>query len=294
MQHRFSTAERTLLDSANARVFFDGVFTRPKLNHPEGVAIGPDGWIWAGTDAGDIFRISPDGQNHKVTYQLGGFALGLAFDGSRALFVCDLERACVLRVDLATGTVAQWSHPALRIPNFPVVDRASGQLFVSDSHDPGRAGPGIFAFDLETGDSTLWLDAPLQFANGLAMREDERAVYVAETFARRVSRVAINDDGTAGPPEPFATDLDGLPDGLAFDAVGNLVVGCYEPSRLLRIPAKGGTGEVLIEDATAHVLCHPTNIAFAGDRLFAANLGRWHITAIDMDIGAPALWEFNQ
>ena len=39
----------------------------------------------------------------------------------------------------------------------------------------------------------------------------------------------------------------------------------------------------------AHTLAHPTNIAFSGDTLYTANLGRWHIAAIDMDIGADIL-----
>jgi hypothetical protein len=30
------------------------------------------------------------------------------------------------------------------------------------------------------------------------------------------------------------------------------------------------------------MLCHPTNVAFRGGTLFAANLGRWHVTAIDL------------
>jgi hypothetical protein len=42
---------------------------------------------------------------------------------------------------------------------------------------------------------------------------------------------------------------------------------------------------VLIDDWEAHTLSNPTNIAFGGkdfDQLFAANLGRWHITKIDI------------
>ena len=122
------------------------------------------------------------------------------------------------------------------------------------------------------------------------MRSGEDAIYVCETFAPSVSRIAINPDGTAGAISTFANSLPGLPDGIAFDEDGNLIVGCYEPSRLLRISADGTRTDVLIEDATAHVFCHPTNIAFDGDQLFTANLGRWHIARVSMDIGAAPLW----
>jgi gluconolactonase len=37
------------------------------------------------------------------------------------------------------------------------------------------------------------------------------------------------------------------------------------------------------------VICHPTNIAFDGSTLYAANLGRWHITHIATDTFAEPL-----
>jgi hypothetical protein len=40
--------------------------------------------------------------------------------------------------------------------------------------------------------------------------------------------------------------------------------------------------EILIEDRAATIMAHPTNIALKGDTLYTANLGRWHITAIDL------------
>jgi hypothetical protein len=42
---------------------------------------------------------------------------------------------------------------------------------------------------------------------------------------------------------------------------------------------------LLIDDWEAHTLSNPTNIAFGGknlDQLFSANLGRWHISRIDL------------
>lgn len=290
MRYSFATAETTLLPPGNARVFFDGIFADPKLSHPEGVAIGPDGWIWAGNEDGDICRVSPDGQTYERVATTGGFALGLAFHGDRALFVCDLRHAAVFRLDLATREMTRFTEPGIRIPNYPLVDAARGRLLVSDSHAPDTPGPGIWSFDLETGRGGLWYAHDMHFANGIATRPGEDALYVCETFAPAITRIAILPDGRAGEARPFATDLPGLPDGIAFDRAGNLVVGCYEPSRLLRITPDGARCDVLIEEPTAHVFCHPTNVAFAGDRLYTANLGRWHLTEVTMDVGAEPLW----
>ena len=287
--YRFATAAETLLPMARARVFFDGTFSEPRLSHPEGVAVGPDGWIWCGTERGEILRIAPDGSVMEEVASTGGFALGLAFDGDRRLFVCDLRHAAIFALDLATRALTKFADGGIRIPNYPAVDRARGRLLVSDSYAADQPGPGVWAYDLTTGEGGLWYDAPLVFANGLALAAG--ALFVCETFARRVLRIEIAADGSVGAAAPFVEDLPGLPDGIAFDAAGNLVVACYEPSRLLRVSADGMRTAVLVEDPTAHLFAHPTNIAFAGDRLFSANLGRWHITEVAMDSGAPPLWQ---
>jgi hypothetical protein len=52
---------------------------------------------------------------------------------------------------------------------------------------------------------------------------------------------------------------------------------------VLRLSADGRTAEIYIEDPTAHLFAHPTNIAFDGPALYTANLGRWHVTRIDTD-----------
>jgi sugar lactone lactonase YvrE len=187
----------------------------------------------------------------------------------------------VFRLDPGTRMLARFSPPGIRIPNFPVVDRARQRLLVSDSHAFGKAGPGVWAYDLATGEGALWYAAPLAFANGMALTRDGAALLVAETFARRVVRIPILADGTAGEAFPFATDLPGLPDGLALDDAGQVFVGCYEPSRILRLSPDGRPADIYIEDATAHLLAHPTNLAFDGSTLYTANLGRWHITCID-------------
>lgn len=271
-----------------ARVLFDGIFSEPRLSHPEGVAVGPDGWIWVGNQDGDLCRIAPDGSRIERVASTGGFALGLAFDGARALYACDLRHAAVFRLDLATRELTRLKAEGLHVPNYPVVDRARRRLLVSDSLGEGRSGPSIWTFPLDGGEGRVWDDRPLSFANGMALDGDR--LLVAETFERRIWEVRIAPDGSPGERRLHAEDVPGYPDGLALDREGNLLVSLYEPSRILRI-APSGEVRVLIEDVTAHVLAHPTNIAFAGDRLYAANLGRWHVTEIAVDIGARPLWE---
>ncbi len=144
-------------------------------------------------------------------------------------------------------------------------------------------------FDATTGAGALWWDRPMAFANGMVLSEDGRSLYVVETFGRRVSRIAIGDDGAPAGIATYVENLPGLPDGLALDRAGRLYISCYEPSRILRAPVGGGSVEIFAEDVTAHLVCHPTNIAFSGSALYAANLGRWHITRIETGVDAESV-----
>lgn len=275
--------QQALLPFDRGSSFFDGTFTEPQLNHPEGIAFDSEGNVWCGGERGEIFRIAADGSGIEQIATTGGFALGFAFDGDGFLYVCDLKHAAVFRLDPRTRELIRFADGdgegrRIRIPNAPAVDAKTGRLFVSDSHDSAQAGPGIWQFDLATGKGALWYDQPLRFANGIALAPDGGSLYVAETFARRISRIPILSDGSPGEKETV-TQLDALPDGLAFDPQGRLYISCYEPSMLFRWSESRGL-ELLFYDEEAHLLCHPTNCAFRGDDLYTSNLGRWHITKI--------------
>lgn len=277
-----------VLDPGACRVFFDGTLTEPRLDHPESVAIHADGSVWCGGEFGQIYRIAPDGSAIEEVASTGGFCLGLAFDADWNLFACDLKHAAVMRLDARTGTVGRFAEGAagrrFRIPNFPAFDPV-GRLYVSDSNGFKEPGPGIYRFEPD-GSGTLWYGREIDFANGIAFSPDGAFLYVAETFSSSIFRIPIEDDGSPGERENVLHLPGVLPDGLAFDVEGNLYVGCYEPSQILRVAADGA--ECLARDEEAHLLCHPTNVAFRGTTLFASNLGRWHITAIDVGReGAP-------
>lgn len=281
---------RMLLRDDDAAVFFDGALTDPQLDHPEGLAVHPDGSIWCGGERGQIYRLDPDGRTLVEVASTGGFSLGMAFDAAAEhLFVCDLKHAAVFRVDTGSGTVERFADGApggaFRIPNYPAFG-PQGQLYVSDSHAFGEPGPGVWRVDAE-GRAALWYERPVNFANGLAFDATAAHLYVAETFGNAIFRIPLLDDGSAGDREHVASLPGALPDGLAFDATGDLYVGCYEPSQVLRI-ARDGRVDVLYRDVTAHTLAHPTNIAFRGTTLFTANLGRWHLTRLNAGVqGLP-------
>ena len=279
-----------LISIDRASVFCEG------LDHPEGVAVHPDGSVWAGGEAGQIYRISPDGQKLREVASTGGFVLGLAFSpGATWLLVCDLRNRCLWRLDPGTGRLQEFARGVgdgdqFKIPNYAAFAR-DGTLYVSDSgtfrHTDGR----ILRFDRDHGGrGCVWHAGPFNFANGLALAPDECALYVVCSFAHCVERVEILPDGRAGRRAVFAELPKTIPDGLAFDAAGSLYVSCYAPNQIYSVSPDGQI-ELLLDDWEAHTLSNPTNIAFGGpqfDQLFTANLGRWHLTRIDLGrVGAP-------
>jgi gluconolactonase len=277
-----------ILPLERANIFYDG------LDHPEGVAVHPDGSVWAGGEAGQIYRLAPDGSSAEEVASTSGFVLGIAFSPDASwLAACDLRKKCVWRLDLDTLALSEFARApddgeALSIPNYPVFG-LDGTLYVSDSGAFREVNGRILAFDPD-GRGRVWHAGPFNFANGMCLTPAGDALYVVCSWLPGVERVAIREDGSAGEREVMATLPDTVPDGVAVDASGTLYVSCYTPSRIYRVEP-GRQPEVFIDDWEAHTLGNPTNIAFAGpdfDQLLAANLGRWHLTRIDAGVrGAP-------
>jgi len=263
-------------------IFADG------LDHPECIAVHPDGSVWAGGEAGQVYRVSADGNEIKEVVNTGGFNLGLAFSPDMSwLAICDLKNHCVWKLDLQSMSLIKFAVGAegvlFNIPNYPCFSK-DGHLWVSESGAFRQITGKLFRFDKE-GNGVIWHDGPFNFANGLALSAKEDWLYVACTWLPGVERIAINADGSAGVREIYCTLPQSCPDGLAFDAEGNLYVGCYAPNCIYKVTPDKEVS-LLIDDWEAHTLSNPTNLAFGGkdfNELYTANLGRWHISKINID-----------
>jgi sugar lactone lactonase YvrE len=125
-----------------------------RLRHAECVAIDAAGDVWCGGESAEIYRIDGDGSALELVASSDGASLGIAFDESGCLHVCDAFVGAVDRLDPRSGELQRFARVepgAMRIPNFPVVDTRRGYLYVSDSHSFDEAGPGIWTFDRQQG-----------------------------------------------------------------------------------------------------------------------------------------------
>lgn len=270
-----------------ASIYADG------LDHPEGLAVHPDGSVWAGGEAGQVYRITEGGRKIEEVANTGGFVLGIAFSpGAEWLAICDLGKHCVWKLNLEDHKLELFADGAeghrFNIPNYPVFDR-EGNLYVSESGAFREVKGKILKFSRD-GKGHIWHSGPFNFANGMALSPGGKFLYVTLSFLPGVERIALNPDGSAGERSLVCTLPETVPDGLAFDAAGNLYVSCYSPNKIFRVTPEGETS-LLAYDWDGHTLSNPTNIAFGGPelrQLFTSNLGRWHITKIDLGVrGLP-------
>jgi gluconolactonase len=249
------------------------------LDHPECVAFDKGGQLWAGGEAGQVYRIDPAGQVETVA-TLGGFTGGIAFSPrDHALYVCNASLGLV-RLE-ADGRHTVWARGAgghtLVYPNFLVFDRR-GRLYVSDSGHWKKQNGFLLRFESD-GDGRV-LAGPFGYANGLALSADERSLFLVESDTDRVYRFDLTSAGEPGQCEAYAEAVGRLPDGLALDESGNLYVACYASDEIWRI-APSRVRTLLAWDHHAIRLSRPTNLAWGGangDVLYVANLGRTTIT----------------
>ena len=256
------------------------------LDHPEGVAWGPDGRVYAGGEAGQVYAIGADGEVDEIA-STGGFMYGITVDGDGTVFACDFGRAEIARV-AADGTISSYStgtadHP-IRVPNFTAFD-GLGDLYVTDSGAWGAEDGLVFRVDTD-GTTDVWTDRVPGFPNGCCLSAEGDALLVVESSRRRVVRVPIGPDGAAGAPETLVELAGSQPDGIALAADGTMFVGCYRPDRIWRVTPEGRP-EIWLDDPDGVALNQPANVAFIGaglDRLAISSLGGWSIVAIDAGV----------
>lgn len=242
------------------------------LDHPECLAFDRAGFLWAGGEAGQIYRISPDGARDLIA-EIGGFSAGLAWTPDDAeIFVCNPKHG-IVRVN-RTG---EWSVVAKRIakhdlvsPNYGVFDR-QGNYYVTDSGNwKKRNGWLLRRAPDGTGEV---LAGPFGYANGLALSADEQQLFLVESDTDSVHRI----DLATGQVSLYADRVGRLPDGLALDAEGHLFASCYASDDIHRI-SPSQEKSLFAYDRWAILLSRPTNIAFHDGYLYVANLGRTTIT----------------
>ena len=221
----------------------------------EGIAVSDTGTIYYGTADGRVMRLMPNADNEtetalEVAQVTETLILGLDWIAPDVLGVAAISGLYAL--DVETGHYALVSSGAPAHPFGYVNDLAAapdGRIFFTDSstrwgHDSdrdryrhdmleNRPSGALYVWDPATHQTRL-VRSRLHYPNGIELAPDGRSVLVAETFRYRIVRIWI-DGPEAGSKDIFAENLPGLPDGLATDSRGRLLVTMPSP----RVPLLG-------------------------------------------------------
>ncbi|MFC5139389.1 SMP-30/gluconolactonase/LRE family protein [Actinomycetospora rhizophila] len=250
------------------------------LQRPECILAERDGTLWTADARGGVVRIRPDGTQDLVAARpsahfdterdMAGSLLsgtlpnGLAFAedgdilvanfGTDALEVMDREGRVRTLHDTIDG------HPLGKV-NFVLRDRR-GRIWITVSTmlDPWSDAIGRHVADgyvaVLDGHGLRVVADGFAFTNEIRFDAEERWLYVAETTAKRVTRMRIADDASVLEREVFGPGSlgAGLVDGITFDAYGNLWATMIFADRLVALTPDGDLLELFCDgdpEATA-------------------------------------------
>jgi gluconolactonase len=264
------------------------------LDHPECCAFDRDGHLWAGGEAGQIYRVDPLGQV-TTTANVGGFCCGIALSpDDREIFAC-VSGIGVVRVSRKGEHRIFATHAdshKIVAPNYLLFDRR-GRLYVTDSGNWMKQNGFVLRFTSDGRGEIL--AGPFGYANGLALTADEQHLFLVESDSDSILRFVIGSDGRLRTPERYAEQVGRFPDGLALDLDDNLYVCCYASDEIWRISSDRRKALVAY-DRWGIRLGRPTNLAFGGknfDEIYVANLGRHTITRTNIGIRGQPLANYR-
>ena len=228
---------------------------------PEHIAFGKDGKLYTTVLSGNILRMHADGSGQEVFANTGGRVLGFDFDAAGHLIAADAVKGLLSIAPDGKVTVLadKVGGDPIRYADAVVVAQ-NGKMYLSDAStrfapkDWGgtfeasvldileQASTGrVIEYDPATR-STRVVARGISFANGVALSQDEKHLFVNETGKYRVWKIAVDandlDIGqlngrTSSQPSPQARvlldNLPGYPDNLMRGQGGKVWLGFAKP-----------------------------------------------------------------
>ena len=221
----------------NNRLASSTILGQGKLDGPEGLTIDTQGVIYAGTAEGNITKIYPNGKVEPFI-NTGGRPLGMEFDASGNLIVCDSWKGLLFISQ--EGKVTTLTNSAENIP-FAFTDdlaiASDGTIYFTDAsskyHQPeylydlleGKPHGRFLKYDPKTKETTVLLKG-LYFANGVALSRNEDFVLVNETYRYRITRYYLRGD-KKGTSDIFLENTPGFPDNITSNGKGTFYLALY-------------------------------------------------------------------
>jgi gluconolactonase len=235
------------------------------LRRPECILAERDGTLWSADARGGVMRIAPDGHQTLISQNIGDH-FNLGTDAAQSLLHGTLPNGLAFAAN-GDILIANFGTDALE-----VMTREGSSRVLYDCIDGKPLGKVNFV--LRDSKNRIWITVSTKtnpwdqaissamadgyvalidhrgirivadgfvFANEIRLDAAEQWLYVAETCARRVTRLRVLPDGSLADREIYGPSSlgSGAIDGIAFDAFGNLWATMIFADRLIAITPEG-------------------------------------------------------
>jgi gluconolactonase len=220
------------------------------LQRPECILAQRDGTLWSADARGGVMRINPDGSQQLIAQKADtrfteqGAAAGAGryiFEGTLPNGIAFARNGDFLIANFGTDALELMSRSGESRVLYTAIDgQPLGKVnfVLRDSKDrlwltvTTRAKPWTRSINEKLPDGYVALidDKGIRIAadgfvgtNEVRLDANEEWLYVVESNARRISRLRVHENGHLSDREVYGPGrLQGIPDGFAFDAIGNL------------------------------------------------------------------------
>jgi len=219
------------------------------LQRPECILAEPDGTLWAADARGGVVKIMPDGRQEIVTqsfasdfqkaaddasrFTQGTLPNGLAFAENGDIWISNFgtDLLEIMKRDGKTRTIYdQIDGEPIGKVNFVLRDSKNRVWLTVSTRIKNwmkamspNVADGYIALADERG--LRMVADGFRFTNEIRLDAKEEYLYIVETTGQRISRMKVATDGSLSRREVFGPSKlgrFGFPDGIAFDAYGNL------------------------------------------------------------------------
>jgi len=253
----------------------------PNAGFPQGPAVDRRGHVFfAAKDA--VLEADERGNLLQNIYTSGSPAgvtpLG---NGNFAVTDAGLKAVLELRGDGFFKLLAtEFQGDRFKAPG-DVVAHRDGRIYFADPVNSSKANASGRVYLIQPGGKVDLFADGLRFPNGLALGLDGKSLFVAETATGKIIRWSLKPDGSAGDRSDFA-ELDateGGPDGIRFDAIGNLWVAHFGTGEVVAINKEGRLARRLAVGGQ-----QPTDLVFTGTSLLVTEAEQHRIVRFELGI----------
>lgn len=273
-------------------VFFSSAYgdglkiVNPKVGFPEGPLWHEDKLFYVayGSHTLNVW----DGKENTILWEKDGCGPSavIAIQNGEFLITC-YDSGTIARVSPQGKTLAEYNQDEngqpFQGPNDFTLDKKGGVYFTASG--PWESDPIVGKiFHMDSKFVIRKVADNLHYANGIALSNDGKTLYLAESEASRVIQFKVAEDGTLSDRRLFVrvgqvdpeSGAYAYPDGLKMDRLDNLYIGQYSKGRILVVsPEKKLIRRLDVPSPAA------PNLTFSPDEKKA------YITAVDDQNAAP-------